>query len=649
MKVSGRILAFAGILVSLLPIKAEPLTEQLRKTIVYDDIAISRDGAWVAWVQGTAGTESAWVHVASTAPGSIGIPVRPPADNGNIDSDPAWSPDSKTLVFVSMGKDRSSSRLSTVTWNGSRTPISTNISGYLARPRWSHDGRRIAFLFIEGNSGGGPLMAAPTRTGLIDTEIHNQRIAVLDVTTGTFRQTSSPNFDVYDFDWSPDDQSFVATAAPGPGDNNWWVAQLYIMRLASGEATSIYKPSYQLAIPRWSPDGNSIAFIEGLMSDEGFHGGDLFTISATGGPVVNRTKGRKSSISSLIWMTPDRCLLTEVVGGDSAISELQLSSNEVRTLWRGGEAMHAYGNFPNFAVSTNGTFSATVRSGFQNPPEIWVGSVGQWHQLTSLNQSQTASWGTAESLEWSNGGFNVQGWLLPPREVRAGTRYPLIVEVHGGPSGVAQPEWPAKFPLDAIFASQGYYVLFPNPRGSYGQGEDFTRANVRDFGAGDLSDVLAGIDAAIAKFPIDPDRIGITGWSYGGYATMWAVTQTHRFRAAVAGAGIANWQSYYGQNLIDQWMIPFFGASVYDYPAIYAKSSPINFIKSVQTPTLVVVGEQDAECPAPQSFEFWHALRTLKVPTELVVYPGEGHMFMNPTNRVDCDDRCLDWFNKYLK
>jgi len=130
---------------------------------------------------------------------------------------------------------------------------------------------------------------------------------------------------------------------------------------------------------------------------------------------------------------------------------------------------------------------------------------------------------------------------------------------------------------------------------------------------------------------------------------MWTVTQTKRFRAAMAGAGIANWQSYYGQNLIDQWMIPFFGKSVYEDPAMYEKSSPIRFIKNVSIPTLVIVGERDAECPAAQSFEFWHALKTLGVTTELVVYSGEGHHFMNPTNRIDMQDRTVAWFNKYLK
>ncbi len=492
-------------------------------------------------------------------------------------------------------------------------------------------------------------MAAPAVTGVIDTQIHNQRIAVFDPSSEQTRQVSTADLHVYDFDWSPDDHAFVATAAPGPGDNNWWIAQLYIINVAKGQAASIYKPSFQVAIPRWSPDGKSIAFIEGLMSDEGFHGGDLFTISAQGHNLVNRTKGQNGSVSSLFWVASDRVLFTEALGGGSAIGELLLGDNSLHTLWTGGEDIHASGNFPNFAIVGDGTFTAVARSSLEQPPEVWVGPIGKWRQLTTQNQAQSPAWGQAESLEWTNGGFHVQGWLLPPKQVEPGNRYPLVVLIHGGPSGVAEPEWPAKFALNAALASQGYYVLMPNPRGSYGQGEDFTRANVKDFGGGDLGDILAGVDAAIARYPIDPKRLGVTGWSYGGYMTMWTITQTTRFRAAMAGAGIANWQSYYGQNMIDQWMIPFFGASVYEDPAVYKKSSPIQFIRNVKTPTLVVVGEYDAECPAPQSYEFWHALRTLNVPTQLVVYAGEGHLFLNPTNRVDMQDRTVAWFNKYLK
>jgi len=631
----------------------QQLTEQLGKTVLYSDVALSPDRTHVAWVQSTAATTSKQTHVRGTSGNATAMLVKIPTTGERTDFDPTWSPDSKTLAVFSSAGDKEQRQLWTVNADGSDPKEITNLKGYAARPRWSHNGKQIAFLFVEGAGGGGPLMAAPTATGVIDTAIHNQRIAVLDIAMGQLRQVSPVNLHIYDYDWSPDDKTFVATAAPGPGDNNWWIAQIYTIDIAKGNATSIHKPSLQLAVPRWSPDGKSIAFIEGLMSDEGFHGGDLFTISAAGHSLTNRTRGRKSSASSLFWLASDRILFTEYVGGGSAISELTLADNSVRTIWKGAEHLHAFGNFPNFAVSRDGKFAAAERSTFETPPEMWAGPIGDWHQLTSNNSGIRASWGKAENLEWTNDSFNIQGWLLSPAKVESGQKYPIVVLIHGGPSSAEVPEWPASFGMPraiiAALSSRGYYVLMPNPRGSYGQGEEFTRANVKDFGAGDLRDILAGVDAAIKKYPVDPARLGVTGWSYGGYMTMWTVTQTNRFRGAVAGAGVGNWQSYYGQNLIDQWMIPFFGASVYDDPAVYEKSSPIHYIKKVKTPTLVIVGERDAECPSSQSYEFWHALKTLGVPTQLIVYPGEGHLFIKPANQADRMDQTVAWFDKYLK
>ncbi len=638
---------------ALLTAQNMQLTEQLGKTVLFDDIALSPNGKHVAWVQSTASTTSKQTYIRETSGSALAAMVNIATTGERTDFDPAWSPDSKTLAFFSSAGETEQRQLWTVNADGSNPKTVTHLKGYAARPRWSHDGKQIAFLHIEGAGGGGPLMAAPVTTGVIDTAIHNQRIAVLDISSGQLRRVSPANLHIYDYDWSPDDKTFVITAAPGPGDNNWWIAQIYTIDIAKGSATSIYKPSLQVAVPRWSPDGKSVAFIEGLMSDEGFHGGDLFTISADGHDLQNRTRGRKSSVSSLFWQTPDRILFTEIVGGGTAISELTVANNSVRTIWKGPEDLHAFGNFPNFAVSKDGKFAAAERSSFETPPEVWAGPIGEWRQLTRNNAALSPTWGKAENLEWTNDGFNIQGWLLSPRQVESGKKYPMIVLIHGGPSSAVTPDWPASFGMPraiiAALSSRGYYVLMLNPRGSYGQGEKFTCANVKDFGAGDLRDTLAGVDAAIKKYPIDPARLGVTGWSYGGYMTMWTVTQTNRFRGAVAGAGVANWQSYYGQNLIDQWMIPFFGASVYDDPAVYEKSSPIRYIKNVKTPTLVIVGERDAECPAPQSYEFWHALRTLGVPTQLIIYAGEGHLFLKPENQADRMDQTVAWFDKYLK
>jgi dipeptidyl aminopeptidase/acylaminoacyl peptidase len=631
----------------------QQLTEQLGKTVLYGDVALSPDGANLAWVQSTAATTSKQTYICETSGNAPAKLVKLPVTGERTDFDPAWSPDSKTLAFFSSASERDQRQLWTVKGDASDAKKITKLNGYSARPRWSHDGKQIAFQYIEGAGGGGPLMAAPATTGVIDTAIHNQRIAILDIASGQLRQVSPPDLHIYDYDWSPDDKMFVATAAPGPGDNNWWIAQIYTINIADGNATSVYKPWFQVAVPRWSPDGKSIAFIEGLMSDEGFHGGDLVTMSADGRAVMNRTSRRKTSINSFFWQTPDHILLIEYEGGGSAISELSLSNNSAKTIWKGPEGIHAFGNFPDFSLSRDGKVAAAELSRYNSPPEVFAGPLGKWRQLTNNNAGLHANWGKAESIEWTNEGSNIQGWVVPPVKVESGQKYPMVVLIHGGPSSVTTSEWPASFGMSrAIIAAlsvRGYYVLLPNPRGSYGQGEDFTRANVQDFGGGDLRDDLAGVDAAIKKYPIDPNRLGVTGWSYGGFMTMWTVTQTNRFHAAVAGAGIANWQSYYGQNLIDQWMIPFFGASVYDDPAVYEKSSPIHFIKKVKTPTLVIVGERDAECPASQSYEFWHALKTLGVPTKLIIYPGEGHLFIEPKNQADRMDQTVAWFDNYLR
>jgi len=631
----------------------QQLTEQLGKTVLYGDVALSPDGAHVAWVQSTAASTSKQTYIRETSKDAPATLVKIPITRERTDFDPVWSSDSKTLAVFSGAGEKEQRQLWMVNADGSDPKKITNLKGYAARPRWSHDGKQIAFLYIEGAGGGGPLMAAAATTGVVDTAIHNQRIAVLDTASGKLRQVSPENLHIYDYDWSPNDRMFVATAAPGPGDNNWWIAQIYTIDVGNGNAPSIYKPSLQVALPRWSPDGNSIAFIEGLMSDEGFHGGDLFTMTVNGRDVVNRTPSRKTSVNSFFWQAPDRILVIEYLGGGSAISELSLTSNSERTIWKGPDGIHAFGNFPNFALSRDGKFAAAVRGTYDSPPDVFAGPLGEWRQLTNNNAGLHTNWGNAESIEWTNEGFNIQGWLVPPAKVEADKKYPMVVLIHGGPSGVTTSEWPASFGMSraiiAALSARGYYVLLPNPRGSYGQGEEFTRANVKDFGGGDLRDDLAGVDAAIKKYPIDPNRLGVTGWSYGGYMTMWTVTQTNRFHAAVAGAGIANWQSYYGQNLIDQWMIPFFGAPVYDDPAVYEKSSPIRFIKNVKTPTLVIAGERDAECPSAQSYEFWHALKTLGVPTHLIVYPGEGHLFIKPEHQVDRMEQTVGWFDKYLK
>jgi dipeptidyl aminopeptidase/acylaminoacyl peptidase len=302
------------------------------------------------------------------------------------------------------------------------------------------------------------------------------------------------------------------------------------------------------------------------------------------------------------------------------------------------------------SLSRNAAYSAVIRQSYTSPPEVETGAPGRWKPITRLNAEVRAITGKATNVSWNSDQFSVQGMLIAPPSIEPGKRYPLVVEVHGGPAYAHYPIFPASpASLDAALASRGYFVFKPNPRGSYGQGEAFTQANVKDFGYGDLRDVLAGLDAVQKAAPIDPERVGITGWSYGGYMTMWALTQTTRFKAAVAGAGLSDWLSYYGTNNIDTWMVPYFGASVYDDPKVYERSSPMTFIKHVRTPTLIVAGDRDAEVPITQSYEYWNALRRLGVKTEFVVYPDEGHFFFKRADQIDLMSRLVGWFDTYLK
>jgi dipeptidyl aminopeptidase/acylaminoacyl peptidase len=286
-----------------------------------------------------------------------------------------------------------------------------------------------------------------------------------------------------------------------------------------------------------------------------------------------------------------------------------------------------------------------VHESFTAPPQIEIGPIGGWHDLTHVNAGMTMPL-ESQSVTWKSDEGEVQGWLLQPEKFAG--KLPLITLVHGGPAGAWQP----RFYGPGLFRGlleHGYALFLPNPRGSFGQGEVFTAANVRDLGHGDLRDILAGIDAVERAASIDEERLGIMGGSYGGFMTMRAVTQTNRFKAGVASAGISDWLSYYGEDGIDQWMIPYFGASVYDDPEIYARSSPINFIRNVKTPVFSYVGANDIECPAPQTQEFEHALKTMGVPTTYAIYPGEGHALRDPTHLADAEQRALAWFDRYLK
>jgi len=606
-----------------------------------EQVAISPDGTLVAYM---VNGELAIVPAGGGPARSIAVKGKLPL------REVAWSPDSKRVAFLAdLPGDLPAAQVWTAAADGSAPTKRAELKGFAQDPKFSPDGTRLAILFMEGMPRvAGPLQPMTPLAGVIDEKIFEQRIASIDLGTNSLKQVTPADVYVYEYDWTPDGKSWAVISAHGNGDSNWWVARLSIADAQSGAMREIYQPKWQLANPRVSPDGKNVAFIEGIMSDAGLTGGEIQVVPVAGGAARNLTPDSKTSPSALAWAAADTIAFAQNADGNSSFATVGLSGGAARTVWTGEELTGTTSDawVPSASFSRAGSATAIARQSGSAPPEVWAGPTGSWKQLTQLNAGVKPAWGKISNMTWNNGATQVQGWLMQPKDYDPRKTYPLVVTVHGGPSWACTSHWDED--VMGPESAMGYFILCPNPRGSYGQGEAFTQGNVKDFGNGDYLDITTGIDAISKQYPIDPKRIGIRGHSYGGYMVMWAETQTNRFAAAVAGAGLSNWLSYYGVNDIDEWMIPFFGASIYDDPAVYAKSDPMHFVKSVKTPTLVLVGERDGEVPMEQSVEWWHALAAQKVPVKFVVYPGEGHLFNKPADARDYTLQTLEWFEEWF-
>jgi dipeptidyl aminopeptidase/acylaminoacyl peptidase len=618
----------------------------------YLSMAISPDAQWVADVEGDS-------PASGYAPPLRDLVIRRARDGAAVTvalpcgrvpqcwpDSPTFAPDGKHVSFSLRIPGSHARALYTVGVDGIDLAKIIDFNGTITHLRYRADGKLMMLATLDATKEVGATEAGAPIAGDLDAAPPEQRIALWD--GSALRWQSPPDLFVYEYDWRGAGKGFVGTAAPGDGDNNYWSAKLYAFAEADGSARVIFTPAnaqQQLADPKVSRDGATVAFIAGIMSDFGSTGGDVYTLDVEGGAALNVTPDLHASASSLLWAC-DGHLHAELWAGDKT-QLVDLASGKAvvapKVLWSGEESLH--GNNGSNTIACPSSVTVDEHQSFAAAPEIEIGPIARRRNLTALNAGMSSP-ATVQSVWWKNDGFDVQGWLLLPRNATG--KLPMITSVHGGPAAAVMPGFVGPG-ASRDMLEHGYALFRPNPRGSYGQGERFTKANVRDFGHGDLRDILSGIDAAARVAPIDTNRLGLTGGSYGGFMTMWAVTQTNKFKAAVASAGISDWLSYYGENGIDAWMIPYFGASAYDDPEVYARSSAINYMRNVKTPTFVYVGERDIECPAPQTQEFWHAMKAMNVPTAVMIYPGEGHGLRDPKNLEDVTRRTLAWFDKYLR
>jgi dipeptidyl aminopeptidase/acylaminoacyl peptidase len=427
-----------------------------------------------------------------------------------------------------------------------------------------------------------------------------------------------------------------------------------------------------------------------IWSDRGINGGDVFLLRLEAGdvgpveakpasslqsPVSNLTAGYAGSIWWIQW-SADGAALDYIAyeDGEAAIGRIDVATGARSTRWKGAVGFSESAGSRYIARDTGAI--AVLREDATRPLDLWLAEptndqrpttndeeegslvVGrsslvdlEWKQLTQFHmQLRSLALGETRVLRWQGSdGMAMQGLLILPVGYQEGQRVPLITWVHGGPAWLyTHSFYGAGRSPQQMFAGAGYAVLLANPRGSAGWGVGFTEANIGDFGGCDYEDIIAGVDHVIALGIADPARLGIGGWSYGGFMTAWAVTQTNRFKAAMMGAGICNWRSYHGVAEVGAWDQISYRASPYEQGGRYDHFSAIHYVDRVTTPTLIVHGADDIIVPVGQSYEFFRALKDHGIPTELVVYPREPHGFRERGHNIDRLRRFLAWFQRYL-
>ncbi|HMF96782.1 MAG TPA: S9 family peptidase [Vicinamibacterales bacterium] len=565
--------------------------------------------------------------------------------SGRNDSSPRWAPDGGSIAFLS---DRDGpSQLYRLPMRGGEAEKLTDRKDAIRAFRWSPDGRRIALLMPEPKPDATQQRERDKDDARVeDRDERHARVWLLDVATHQLTQATTINWRIEDIEWTPDGAGLIAVARPRP-ESDQWNERIYAIDLHDGHFTPIGEPHRPIGGLAVSPDGRTVAYVGGRIDGPSPH--DLYLQPTAGGEPRNLTATSiDRQISQVRWIDNESLLVS--VGRGFA--------TELASVGRDGRARtidRLDVNPSQFARSADGTI-AFVGETATRPAELWLRTAdGSTRALTRFNEK----WASIpivppELVKYKSAdGVEIEAALLRPTtnhlaanpsSPQSPVAGPLVVLVHGGPTG----RWSDAFePWGQLLAARGYAVLYPNVRGSTGYGHRFVGMNRADWGGGDFKDVMAGVDWAIARGIADPNRLGIGGWSYGGYMAAWAVTQTTRFKAAVSGAPVIDMASEFGtenESGYDEW---FYGTP-YEKLEGFIRSSPMTYVRNVKTPTLLLQGADDETDPIGQSQQFYRGLKRYNVEAELVVYPREPHGLREEKHLVDRLNRIVAWYDKYL-
>ena len=579
------------------------------------------------------------------------------------ESQPQWSPDGSAIAFVSArgtanGEDGPRPQIHLLRLDGGEAEKLTDVKEGVSGFSWSDDGRRIAFLSVDSL----PKTTDAARKRHDDPQVFegDQRLShvwVVDIATKkTTELAHSTQYTVRGApDWSPDGRKITYLTTPSTliRDER---RSAFIVDASTGATEPIDAGAEIQSTPLWSPDGKTLAFttlkqthapLADSIPDREIANAHLVLYDVATKKPRDMSAGFDNSPGGLIWTRDGRALLFTT--GDRVYSSAfrfdvatgKYSQLTQKQILRG------------ISLDKSGARAAMIIDSPTSPGEVYTSDVAfaSPRKLTDANpQLASMALGETEVVTWkSPDGQEVEGVLLKPVGYREGQRYPMLVDIHGGPTGAHNAGFKANWGSPGQYwAGQGWAVLYPNPRGSTGYGEKFMRGNLKDWGVGDYKDIMAGADAMVKRGLADNDKLAVSGWSYGGYMTSWVVSQTSRFKAAMEGAGLTDLVSMYGTTDIPGYIGSFFmGNPTKETMELYRQRSALTFVDQVTTPLLILHGGSDQRVPIGQPMEYFRALKDRGKTVELVFYPREGHGLGEYYHQMDKVRREFEWINRY--
>jgi dipeptidyl aminopeptidase/acylaminoacyl peptidase len=570
-------------------------------------------------------------------------------------SAPTFSSDGRYVYFLS---DRSGkSNIYRVLVEGGEAEMLTDVKGSIGEFKVSPDGKTVAYAGFEPPPDLEKSHKEKRDFRVVDTDPENFALYTIpaepnDEGKREAKKLFEAKYHVASFDWSPDGKSIAFEHWPTPLADDWTKADIAEVEVVTGHVTDIAKTSAAESSPHYSPDGRYMAFDK---TSEPVHWpGDAHIA------LLNRASGEVRLLPDtfdgkpalLGWAADSkRLVFLESKGTRSELFSMPIDG-PAQSLYLPEKGVVGGGA----ALNLSGTHIGFSHESSADAPEAYFMALeggGQPVRISRANDDLAKpALGETKVIRWkSKDGQEVEGLLTLPVGYEPGKKYPLILNIHGGPAGAFAETFIGRFSIYPIaaFAARGYAVLRPNPRGSSGYGKQFRYANVADWGGKDFEDDMSGVDRVIAMGIADPDHLAVLGWSYGGFMTSWVVTHTDRFKAAVVGAGVTDLWSFTGTSDIPGFLPDYFDGDPWDQFRNFADHSPITFVKNVKTPTLILHGEADIRVPTSQGYEFYHALKKLGVTTKMVVYPRTPHGPREPKFILDIAQRNIDWVETYAR